>query len=51
MLVYAEASRADEVRYLRAALRAAAVGLPQPLALTVSPTPPIRRGRPTGFFG
>ena len=40
VLVYAEASRAEEVRYLRAALRAAAVGLPQPLALTVSPTPP-----------
>ena len=40
VLVYAEASRADEARYLRAALRAAAVGLPQTLALSVSPTPP-----------
>ena len=40
VLVYADASRADEARYLRAALRAAAVGLPQPLALSVSPTPP-----------
>ena len=40
VLVYAEAGRADEARYLRAALRAAAVGLPQPLALSVSPTPP-----------
>ncbi|TDN39799.1 hypothetical protein E4631_09000 [Hymenobacter sp. UV11] len=38
--LYATASYADDARYLRAALRAAAVGLARPLALTAGPTPP-----------
>ena len=38
--LYATAAYADDARYLRAALRAAAVGLAQPLALTAGPTPP-----------
>ena len=38
--VYAPASAATQARYLRAALRAASVGLATPLALTVSPTLP-----------
>ncbi|MGI4761993.1 MAG: BatA domain-containing protein [Janthinobacterium lividum] len=40
VLVYAPADAAPEARYLRAALQAAAVGLPAPLALTVSATEP-----------
>ena len=40
VVLYAAASYADEARYLRAALRAAEVGLAAPLALTVSATPP-----------
>ena len=40
--VYAPPVYAAEARYLRAALRAASVGLPGPLALTVAPTlPPV----------
>ncbi len=38
--LYATAGYADEARTLRAALRAAAVGLARPLALNTSPTPP-----------
>jgi len=38
--LYATAGYADDARYLRAALRAAAVGLARPLALTAGPTPP-----------
>jgi len=38
--LYSTAGYADEARYLRAALRAAAAGLARPLALTTSPTPP-----------
>jgi hypothetical protein len=38
--LYAPVAAATEARYLRAALRAASVGLAVPLALTVGPTPP-----------
>ena len=38
--LYTTAGYADDARYLRAALRAAAVGLARPLALTASPYPP-----------
>jgi hypothetical protein len=38
--LYAPAAAAAETRYLRAALRAASVGLATPLALTVSAAPP-----------
>jgi len=38
--LYSTAGYADEARYLRAALRAAAAGLARPLALTAGPTPP-----------
>jgi hypothetical protein len=40
VVLYATAGYADEARYLRAALRAAEVGLAAPLALTMSATPP-----------
>ncbi|MDJ0366116.1 BatA domain-containing protein [Hymenobacter sp. H14-R3] len=40
VMLYATAGYAEEARYLRAALRAAEVGLAAPLALTVSATPP-----------
>ncbi|GAB3635547.1 hypothetical protein GCM10027422_11370 [Hymenobacter arcticus] len=40
VVLYATAGYAEEARCLRAALRAAEVGLAAPLTLTVSPTPP-----------
>ena len=50
VVLYAPASAAEEARYLRAALRAAAVGLPAPLALTVSPTEPDPASAPSWLF-
>jgi hypothetical protein len=48
--VYAPAAAAAEARYLRAALQAAAPGLPGPLALTVSATPPATNARLDWLF-
>jgi hypothetical protein len=50
VVLYAPAGAAEEARYLRAALRAAAVGLPAPLALTVSPTEPDPAHAPDWLF-
>jgi len=50
VVLYAPAGAAEEARYLRAALRAAAVGLPAPLALTVSPTEPDPASAPDWLF-
>ncbi|QKG58473.1 BatA domain-containing protein [Hymenobacter sp. BRD128] len=50
VVLYAPAGAAAEARYLRAALRAAAVGLPAPLALTVSTTEPDPAGAPDWLF-
>ena len=48
--VYATPAYADDARYLRAALRAASVGLPGPLALTVGPTLPTSANAPDWLF-
>ncbi len=48
--VYAPAPAAREARYLRAALQAAAVGLPAPLALTVSAAEPDPASAPDWLF-
>lgn len=48
--VYAPPALAAEARYLRAALRAASVGLPGPLLLTVSATPPAATTAPDWLF-
>ncbi|NML66015.1 hypothetical protein HHL22_12450 [Hymenobacter sp. RP-2-7] len=48
--VYAPAAQAAEARPLRAALRAAALGLPGPLALTVAPTLPDTAQAPDWLF-
>jgi hypothetical protein len=50
VLLYAPADAAPEARYLRAALQAAAVGLPVPLALTVSATEPDPTATPDWLF-
>jgi len=50
VVLYAPAGAAGEARYLRAALRAAAVGLPTPLALTVSTTAPDPARAPDWLF-
>ena len=50
IIVYAPANAAPEARYLRAALQAAAVGLPAPLALTVSATEPDPASAPDWLF-
>ncbi|MDO7884545.1 BatA domain-containing protein [Hymenobacter cheonanensis] len=50
VVVFAPAGAAEEARYLRAALRAAAVGLPAPLALTISTTEPDPAGAPDWLF-
>ncbi|GAA4503675.1 hypothetical protein GCM10023172_28920 [Hymenobacter ginsengisoli] len=50
VVLYAPAGAAEEARYLRAALRAAAVGLPAPLALTVSTTVPDAASAPDWLF-
>ena len=50
VVLFAPASAAEEARYLRAALRAAAVGLPAPLALTSSPTEPDPASAPDWLF-
>jgi hypothetical protein len=50
VVLYAPAGAAEEARYLRAALRAAAVGLPAPLALTVSATAPDPANAPDWLF-
>jgi hypothetical protein len=50
VVLYAPAGAAEEARYLRAALRAAAVGLPAPLALTVSATAPDPASTPDWLF-
>ncbi|MVN76519.1 hypothetical protein GO988_09305 [Hymenobacter sp. HMF4947] len=48
--VVAPGGTAADARYLRAALRAAAVGLPARLDLTVAPTPPDTTTRPDWLF-
>jgi len=48
--VYAPPAYAVEARYLRAALRAASVGLPGPLTLTVSPNLPAAAHAPDWLF-
>lgn len=48
--VYVTPAYADDARYLRAALRAASVGLPGALALTVSPTLPASADAPDWLF-
>lgn len=48
--VYATPTYADDARYLRAALRAASVGLPGPLVLTVGPTLPSPANAPDWLF-
>ncbi|MGI4833085.1 MAG: BatA domain-containing protein [Janthinobacterium lividum] len=48
--VYAPAAQAAEARTLRAALRAAALGLPGPLTLTVAATPPATAQVPDWLF-
>ncbi|HET9505114.1 MAG TPA: BatA domain-containing protein [Hymenobacter sp.] len=48
--VYAPPAYAAEARYLRAALRAASVGLPGPLAVTVSPSLPGVADTPDWLF-
>jgi len=48
--VYAPAAATTEARYWRAALQAAAVGLPGRLALTVAATPPPADARPDWLF-
>ena len=48
--VYAPPAQAAEARPLRAALRAAALGLPGPLALTVAPAPPDTTQAPDWLF-
>jgi len=50
VLVYATAAYASEARYLQAALRAAAVGLPEPLELRVTSQPPIPNATPDWLF-
>ena len=50
VLVYAPADAAAEARYLRAALQAAAVGLPAPLALSVSAAEPDPAAAPDWLF-
>jgi hypothetical protein len=50
VVLYAPAGATEEARYLRAALRAAAVGLPAPLALTVSATVPDPANAPDWLF-
>ncbi|WP_229725369.1 BatA domain-containing protein [Hymenobacter baengnokdamensis] len=48
--LYTTAGYGEEARYLRAALRAASVGLPAPLALTVSPGLPDTAQAPDWLF-
>jgi hypothetical protein len=48
--VYAPLAYAAEARYLRAALRAASVGLPGPLTLTVAPSLPDTASAPDWLF-
>jgi hypothetical protein len=48
--LYAPATAAPEARYLRAALQAAAVGLPAPLALTTTATMPAPATTPDWLF-
>ncbi len=48
--IYAPPAYAAEARYLRAALRAASVGLPGPLTLTVSPSLPDAASAPDWLF-
>jgi len=50
VLVYAPANAAPEARYLRAALQAAAVGLPAPLALSTTTTVPDPAAAPDWLF-
>jgi len=50
VVLYAPAGAAEEARYLRAALRAAAVGLPATLALTVSTSAPSPASAPDWLF-
>jgi hypothetical protein len=50
VLIYASGNYTDEARHLQAALRAAAVGLPTPLALTVSATAPSPASAPDWLF-
>ena len=50
IIVYAPANAAPEARYLRAALQAAAVGLPAPLALTAATTAPDPASAPDWLF-
>ena len=50
VVLYAPADAAPEARYLRAALQAAAVGLPAPLALTTTVTAPDPGSAPDWLF-
>jgi hypothetical protein len=50
VVLYTSAGATQEARYLRAALQAAAVGLPAPLALTVSSTEPDPTSAPDWLF-
>jgi hypothetical protein len=50
VVLYAPASAAPEARYLRAALQAAAVGLPTPLALSTTTTAPDPATAPDWLF-
>jgi hypothetical protein len=50
IVLYAPAGAAQEARYLRAALQAAAVGLPGPLALTTTATMPDPATAPDWLF-
>jgi hypothetical protein len=50
VVLYAPAEAAQEARYLRAALQAAAVGLPAPLALTTTADEPAPSSAPDWLF-
>ncbi len=49
-VVYATPAHAEEARYLRAALQAAALGLPAPLALANTAAPPASAAAPGWLF-
>ena len=49
-VVYAPPAHAEEARYLRAALQAAALGLPAPLELTTAVAPPVPLAAPGWLF-
>ena len=50
IIIYATASYATDARYLQAGLRAAAAGLPIPLALTTTAQAPTSASRPDWLF-